>query len=193
MKCDYSLNVTTNEGKKFILKVVPKIALNGVLTYDKSCIIEFYKSDVLHVGTTLEKCDLIFATTGTFILSNPDYINAILNEGIHNAEYEIKVLTSIVEWINLVSSNPTDSTSYMFLRDECITYDFEKDNIDDAVNTIIEEYHRHDVGIADILATVELRGLSVEDTVKVYARVYSIIEEDETYRIADGEKIDLTE
>lgn len=66
-------------------------------------------------------------------------------------------------------------------------------NIDDVVEAIIKEYHMYDVGISDILASISINGLSVEDVVTVYARVYEIIEEDKVYRVADNEKILLSQ
>lgn len=43
-----------------------------------------------------------------------------------------------------------------------------KDKID-CVNAIIEEYHRFDVSMSEILASIEIQGFSAEDVVDIYA------------------------
>lgn len=64
-------------------------------------------------------------------------------------------------------------------------------SVDDVVKAIIEEYQMYEAGIADILGSMVVHGLSVEDVVSVYARVYEIVENDKVIRIADGEEIVL--
>ena len=51
--------------------------------------------------------------------------------------------------------------------DNGLTYDFK--DIKDCVEAIIEEYHRHDASMWDVLASIKIVGLSTEEVVKVYA------------------------
>lgn len=61
--------------------------------------------------------------------------------------------------------------------------------IEDVVEAIIEEYHANDVSICDILSTISIHGLSVEDVVTVYSMVYKITEGDTVVRIVEGEQV----
>lgn len=57
------------------------------------------------------------------------------------------------------------------------------ETIEQAVELVLEEYKKSDVCIGELFASIEIHGLSVEDTVKVYAQLYEQIEGDEICRV----------
>lgn len=77
---------------------------------------------------------------------------------------------------------------YIKIIDEGLTYDCEP-TVEDVVNAIIKEYIKFDVEIHEILNSIEIHGLSILDTIRVYSAVYAQIEDDIVIRISDGTKI----
>lgn len=56
-------------------------------------------------------------------------------------------------------------------------------NIEQAIGIIKEKYKGSRICVGDLLADVEIHGLSVENVVKVYAELYEAIEGDEICRV----------
>jgi len=78
----------------------------------------------------------------------------------------------------------------LVIMDENVTYDC-KDKAD-TVKAIIEEYKRHDICIGELLHSLEIRGLSIQDVVDVFAKVMNIIEGDEViqkFSVDDGSEV----
>ena len=66
-----------------------------------------------------------------------------------------------------------------------------KAEIDDIVDAIVEEYRSGDVCIGEVLDALTIHGLSIEDTVIVYAKVYEITDGDKVIRVNDEYELDL--
>lgn len=80
----------------------------------------------------------------------------------------------------------------IIIMNEGVTYDVT--GIDDCVESIIEEYNRFDVSMSEILASIEIKGFSVEDVVEIYAKCIDRSDSDLLIRIySDEEKVDLDE
>lgn len=60
-------------------------------------------------------------------------------------------------------------------------------SIDEAVEIITTIYRNDCVSMCDILATTEIRGLSVEDVVTTYARLISMSDDDAVILVREGE------
>ena len=71
----------------------------------------------------------------------------------------------------------------IIIMNEGIDYDV-KDK-DDCVEAIIEEYHRFDASMSEILASIEIRGFSAEDVVDIYASCVRISDSDTIIRFFD--------
>lgn len=67
-----------------------------------------------------------------------------------------------------------------------------KDDLKDVEEAIIEEYKANEVCIGEILESLCIHGLSIPEVVTVYSKIYKRLEDDITFRIADGELLDLT-
>ena len=67
---------------------------------------------------------------------------------------------------------------YILIMNEGVTYDVT--DAQDCVNAIIEEYHRFDVSMYDILASIAIYGFSAEEVINIYA---------ECMKISDGDTI----
>jgi U3 small nucleolar ribonucleoprotein component len=76
----------------------------------------------------------------------------------------------------------TEHSTYIQISDEGITYDCKDKNVDDTVESIIEEYERHDVELCTVLDRIEVHGLNVNQVVQVYAKLFERIEHDKVLR-----------
>lgn len=56
-----------------------------------------------------------------------------------------------------------------------------------AIEFILEEYKNSDVCIGELFVSIEIRGLSIEDVVKVYAELYEQIEVKDCFIVDDDE------
>lgn len=73
-----------------------------------------------------------------------------------------------------------------------IPHENKEATINTLVHEIIEEYNRYDSSICDILGSLCINNLSIEDVVTIYAIVYNIIENDSVIRKYDeGGYVDL--
>lgn len=66
----------------------------------------------------------------------------------------------------------------IIIMNEGVTYNVT--DREDCVQAIIEEYHRFDVSMYELLASIEINGFSAEDVVDIYA---------ECMKISDGDAI----
>ncbi len=57
------------------------------------------------------------------------------------------------------------------------------ESVEQAVEFVMEEYKKSDVCIGEMVASIEIQGLSIEDVVKVYVELYEQIEGDEICRV----------
>lgn len=57
---------------------------------------------------------------------------------------------------------------------------------EEAIRILLEEYKKSEVTIGEMLANINITGLSVEQVVEVYARLYNLIEGDEVYRMDEN-------
>ena len=57
---------------------------------------------------------------------------------------------------------------------------------EEAIRILLEEYKKSEVTIGEMLAKINFTGLSVEQVVEVYARLYNLIEGDEVYRMDEN-------
>lgn len=64
---------------------------------------------------------------------------------------------------------------------------------EDVAEAIVEEYQANDVPIGEILSSISIQGLSVEDVVTVYAKVYERIVGGKVIRLTCGEQINIAE
>lgn len=67
--------------------------------------------------------------------------------------------------------------------------DFEVKDKNDAIDAILEEYHRFDLSMAELLDSLELRGFSIQDTVDIFSKVIYKTDSDKTYIESEGEHI----
>lgn len=81
------------------------------------------------------------------------------------------------------------SKIYIEIMNEGITFNCE--DAGDVETAIIEEYERFDLCIAELLESIAIHGLSVIETVTVYANLMKQIENDEVVRFAEGERHNL--
>ncbi|OCL28094.1 hypothetical protein U472_02555 [Orenia metallireducens] len=51
-----------------------------------------------------------------------------------------------------------------------------KDDIEGTVNLISRIYEEHDIKLAELLTSIEVHGLSLEDTIQIYSTLYKQIE-----------------
>ena len=105
------------------------------------------------------------------LISNSEL--AILTQGdcFYTVKYEFKDCKNglIDTYLNFNTLEPITykkKGKYIKLSDG-ITYDFA--DILDCVEVIMEEYQRHDVSMYDLLASIEIVGLSSEDVINIYA------------------------
>ncbi len=66
-------------------------------------------------------------------------------------------------------------------------------NIYDAVNQILDEYNKNDVCIQELLNDITITGLNINDTVRVYAILSKILDNDTVVRYAEGDAFNLFE
>ena len=81
-----------------------------------------------------------------------------------------------------------EKNKYIVIMNEGVTYDCLDAN--DIVSAIIEEYHRSDICLAELLAQIEIRGVSIETVVEIYAELFRIIEGDVTIRITNPDNVE---
>lgn len=69
---------------------------------------------------------------------------------------------------------------------------FEAENVNDAVSCIKYAYINSDVCMGEFLATAEIKGLTIDEVVQVYARLYNEFEGDEICRVdEDGNRYSI--
>lgn len=91
---------------------------------------------------------------------------------------------SVQAAFDLFSEEPNRKAAdlvFIKLMNDGVTYDC-PDGRDDVVEAIMEEYHRSDVSIGELLDSTSIVGLSVNDCVYVYSCLYLKIESDQTVR-----------
>ncbi|WP_018249642.1 hypothetical protein [Orenia marismortui] len=66
----------------------------------------------------------------------------------------------------------------------------EKD-IDKVIEMVLGVYENHNLILDELLSSIELQGLSLNDSVKVYAKLYKQIEDHEVIKLSDEETIKL--
>lgn len=62
--------------------------------------------------------------------------------------------------------------------------EFPASNRDLCVEVIMEEYHRYDNSMCDILASLSIEGYSVEDVAYIYAKCMKLSDSDRTIRFS---------
>ena len=78
------------------------------------------------------------------------------------------------------------------LRKEINTVVIKAESTEQAIELVLKEYKKSDVCIGELFASIEIHGLSVEDVVKVYAKLYEQIEGDEICRVdEDGMRYNI--
>lgn len=80
------------------------------------------------------------------------------------------------KWMGIHITSSPDKI-YIEIMGEGTTYDCTDKN--DVVEAIIDEYHRNDVCIGELMNQIQVHGLSTQDVVDVFAKVMNIIEGDE--------------
>ena len=125
-----------------------------------------------------------------YISDGEQFFQKIVNP-LWEIDYEIMELESYQNLEFIKVEYKKDKEVYLERMYEGTTVNCEA-SIDDVVEAIIEEYQTNDVSIGEILSSISVHGLSVEDVVTVYARTCERVEEDKVIRIADGENILLS-
>lgn len=74
---------------------------------------------------------------------------------------------------------------YILCMSDGVTFDV-KDK-EDAIEKIIEDYHKHDASMYDVLACTRLDGFSLEDNIYIYATCMRISDGDSIIHIRDEE------
>lgn len=74
---------------------------------------------------------------------------------------------------------------YILYMSDGVTFDV-KDK-EDAIEKIIEDYHKYDVSMYDVLACTRLDGFSLEDNIYIYATCMRISDGDSIIHIRDEE------
>lgn len=67
------------------------------------------------------------------------------------------------------------------------------DETNEVVDQIIIEYAKGDVCLDELLNSLGIQGMTINDVVKVYAKLFKQVESDKVQRIREGEVVDLTE
>lgn len=117
----------------------------------------------LEVALSESNIDLLISNSELAILTQGDtyckvkYEHAVCEDG------------SIDVCLNFNTLEPiTYKKKYRYIKlSDGITYDF-MDSFD-CVEAIVEEYQRHSVSMYDLLASIEIIGLSAEDVTNIYA------------------------
>jgi len=68
-----------------------------------------------------------------------------------------------------------------------------KDDINGTVNLISRIYEEHNINLAELLTSIEVHGLSLEDIVQIYSRLYKQIEGSEVIVVDREESINITQ
>ena len=63
--------------------------------------------------------------------------------------------------------------------------DFDCKDKEDVVKAIMEEYHRNDICIGELLYGLEIKGLSIQDVVDVFAKVMHTVEDDKLIQVME--------
>lgn len=92
---------------------------------------------------------------------------------------------------NYTVSNDPNPSPYIECMDCGVTYTCEN-NIDDIIECIIEEYVRNDVCLAEFLENIAIYGVSIVNTVRIFSRLFNVIEKDSCIRHTnEGDDLDL--
>lgn len=137
-----------------------------------------------YVGILLEEdLETVLSKSNIELLISNDELAILAQENLfYTIKYERS--TACSESIELyLNFNTLEQITYekkhRYVKlDNGITYDFV--DINDCVKAIMEEYHRCSVSMYDLLACIEIIGLSIEDNINVYA---------ECMRKSDGDAI----